>query len=320
VQEALHHRRVHVVLAAGGGAVPQAGGHLLDRGQNRRPRLLGRLRRPRRRQQRRRLHGPRPGAEVLGREVLPHALPHVGVHVPGADGPRRSLLVVVLEQLVAGDVPTLADDAGQAGVLHLDGVRHPALPLEAEAELGSHHPHVLVAQRGEPVRLVLLHVGGVADADEGGLQQTHHRGQHLLPRQPGEREIASRALAQRHERDPEAEKALVLGLVSEGHPVRVVAVLLAPLGVAPGRLQMPLGVGTDPDVRPGGRDGQARHPLEHGAVPDLAPARIEHGGPAPEHAPGQTGAAPRHVAQAARLGGGLGIEGERPGSGQGDSR
>jgi len=185
VQEGLDHRRMHVILAAGGGAVPQAQRHLLDRGDHCRLRVLRRLRGPCRSQQRRRLHRARPGAEVLGREVLPHGLAHVGVHVPRADGFRGPFLVVVLEQLVAGDIAALTDDAGQARVLHLDRVGDPALPLEAEVEALPDDFYVLVAHGSEPVRLVLLHVGRVPDADERRLQQAHHRGQHLLPGEPG---------------------------------------------------------------------------------------------------------------------------------------
>ena len=67
------------------------------------------------------------------------------------------------------------------------------------------------------------------------------------------------------ERLEELELGLLLLLAEAG----VVAVLLAASGIAPGRLHVAAGVGRDPHVRPGRRDGERGDPLERLAVVQL---------------------------------------------------
>ena len=47
-----------------------------------------------------------------------------------------------------------------------------------------------------------------------------------------------------------------LGLLANGVPLRMVNILLATLGISAGDLQVPVRVGTDPDLAPGWWDGQ----------------------------------------------------------------
>src|SRR5262249_49032473 len=61
----------------------------------------------------------------------------------------------------------------------------------------------------------------------------------------------------------------VLGLVADGPPAGVVAVLLAALRVAPGGLDVAVGSGRDPDVGPGRRDRQGGDPA--GRLPGAHP-------------------------------------------------
>src|SRR5262249_61758927 len=56
-------------------------------------------------------HRARPRAEVLGRELLPRDLAEVGVDVARRDGVALTLVVHVLEQLVAGQLLALPHDA-----------------------------------------------------------------------------------------------------------------------------------------------------------------------------------------------------------------
>ena len=63
-------------------------------------------------------------------------------------------------------------------------------------------------------------------------------------------------LADGGEGGAEVEHVLVLGLVASFPPLRMVAGLLAALGVAAGGLEMAVGEGADPDAFPGGRDDE----------------------------------------------------------------
>ena len=64
----------------------------------------------------------------------------------------------------------------------------------------------------------------------------------------------------RRQRLREADHPVVLRFVAHLAPLRVIAILLAPARVAPGRLQVTARIGTDPDVRPRRRDDQRPDP------------------------------------------------------------
>src|SRR5205823_4478430 len=59
---------------------------------------------------------------------------------------------------------------------------------------------------------------------------------------------------------PERDQAPILGLVAHFMPARVVAILLAPPGVAPGRLDMAIFARADPYIGPRRRDREATDP------------------------------------------------------------
>jgi hypothetical protein len=61
---------------------------------------------------------------------------------------------------------------------------------------------------------------------------------------------------------------LELGAIPLLAPMRMVAILLAALRVAPGRLDVAARIGADPDVRPRGRDRQRADAVERRVLPD----------------------------------------------------
>jgi len=149
--------------------------------------------------------------------------------------------------------------------------------LAAEIELDAPargDAHMVVAQGGEAEGLVLLGVFGVADARQAALHQPHHRRQHLLARQAVSVQIGLDTPARARQRAAEAQHMLELGLVAHMAPARMIAVLLAPARVAPGRLDMAVGVGADPHRRPGGRHGERADARERGGIADQQPLRI----------------------------------------------
>src|SRR5581483_3686058 len=221
--------------------------------------------------------GAGPGAEVLGGEVVAADLAQVGVHVGGGDVADDALLVLVAEQLLAGHVLAAAHDAGDAGVLHLDLVLDAGLAAEAEPHAGAPHFGVVVADGGEAVGAVLPRVLGVAHAGVGGLQEADHGGEDLLARDAGEVQVAGDAGADARQRLAEGGHSVVLGGVARLAPARMISVLLPSARVAPGGLEVPLGVGADPHVRPGGRDGEAPDAGEGLAILDGAAARVDVG-------------------------------------------
>src|SRR3954453_5855086 len=177
-----------------------------------------------------------------------------------------------------------------------------ALAPELEAQGGAVDVHVLVAQGGEPKGVVLFGVLLVADPDEGRLQQLDDRGEHLLPPQAALRHVLLEPLADPGQGLAEGDHAAELGLVAPLPPFGVVAVLLAPAGVAPGRLQVAVRAGADPDVRPGRRDGQLADALQGLLVPDRAPLGVDVGEALAALLAADAGLVVRDIAQACGLG------------------
>src|SRR5690606_29221131 len=157
---------------------------------------------------------------------------------------------------VAGDLLALLDDAGEAAVSDADAVHLTALALELEAHVTAVHLDVPVAHGGQAYGPVVTGVLVVADAHQAGLQELDHGREHLLAGQAAKGEVLLDALADRRQGLAEGQGVLVLLAVAHLTPARVVAVLLAALRVASGGLEVAVGQGADPDVRPRRRDGQ----------------------------------------------------------------
>jgi hypothetical protein len=81
--------------------------------------------------------GASPGAEVLGGKVLLGDLTEIFVNVGSVDGVAIAVVVEILEELVAGKVAALLNDACEAAILKIDGVFDPLLPwkLKVTVEL-----------------------------------------------------------------------------------------------------------------------------------------------------------------------------------------
>jgi hypothetical protein len=120
--------------------------------------------------------------------------------------------------------------------------------LPRKLDLAAVDLDVAVAQRGQAVGLVFAGVLVVADAHHGRFQQVDDGGQHFFARQAGQRQRAVDFLADQRQGLAELDHAFVLDLVARLAPFGVVAVLLAPARVAPGGLQVAVGLRADPDI------------------------------------------------------------------------
>jgi hypothetical protein len=136
--------------------------------------------------------------------------------------------------------------------------------------------HVLLAHRREPVRRVLDRVLLGADPEEAALEQPHGGGQDApaveLRAVP---EVPLDLPAQPRERLREADHVAELLQVAPLAPVVVVAVLLAPGGVRPRRLEVAAGVRADPDVLPRGRDRELGDAGERLRLVDPLPVVVD---------------------------------------------
>ena len=126
-----------------------------------------------------------------------------------------------------------------------------ALAAEFEPEPGASHFHVVTAERGQAIRLVVARVLIVPHPDAGHLQQPHDRREHLFAGKSRARDILVHLLANRRQQPAEREHAVELGVVPYGAVLGMVTVLLAAAGVAAGHLDMSVSTRADPDVGPG---------------------------------------------------------------------
>src|SRR5262249_6693608 len=116
--------------------------------------------------------------------------------------------------------------------------------------------------------VILLRIFLVADADECRFEEAHDGRQDLLARQAGQGQVLLDPPAEARQGPGEGDHAVVLRLVADLAPARVVAVLLAAAVVAPGRLEVAVGDGADPHVGPGRRDDQGADALQRFGVAD----------------------------------------------------
>ncbi len=224
-------------------------------------------------------------------------LAQVGVDVGRLDVVPEPVRVLVLEQLLAGQLVAGAHDAREPPVAGRDLVDLAALAAELEGDRAAVDLDVAVAHRGQAEALVVAGVLRVADADQRGLEQAHDGRQHLLARQAAAPEVGLDARADRRQRAAEHQHAVELVRVAHRAPAAVVAVLLAAAGVAPGRLEMALALRADPDVGPGRRDRQHAQPPQLVRVLDRAALRVAVAEAAARAPPRDPGRAVGDVAQ-----------------------
>src|ERR1700704_5285660 len=268
-----HQSGVNVVLAAHGARVAEALRHGVDRADHVALGFALALRRSQHKKLPRREHRARPGAEVLRRDVPAGDLAKIGVHVVRRDGLALAGGVDVLEQLLPGQVLALLNDAREAPVGDRHRVIDPALPAEAEEQFRALDLDVTLAQGRETEGAVLARVLVVAHADQRLVEQHHHGGEDLAPREIARAQVALHALADLGEGFAELEHAPELRLVARLAVQGMVAVLLAAARVARSRLDVPFGVRADPDVGPGGRNREGVDPLALGFACDALAVR-----------------------------------------------
>ena len=178
-------------------------------------------------------------------------------------------------------------------ILRHPPVRHLQVPflsglaLEREAQPRALDHDMPVAQRRQSEALVVARIGGVADADHRVVEQPDDRGYDALARQLALAQVPVKPLADGGQRARELGQAEILHLVAARRPALMVAVLLAAALVAPGRLQVAVGVSADPDVRPGRRNRQHADAVErcgiaHRAAVDLLVAEALAAPPTPD--------------------------------------
>jgi len=169
-------------------------------------------------------HRAEPRAKVLRREISPGNFPQVRVDIRGVHVLPAPMFVEILKELLAGKIAALLDDTRETAIVDTDTVPLPALSSELKPQGRSLHLDVLIAQRRQAERIVGFRVLVVADANQAALEQLHHRGEHLLARQPWPLEIGGRSRANHRQHGGEGFKPIELVAVAMGAPIRMISI------------------------------------------------------------------------------------------------
>ncbi len=220
-------------------------------------------------------HRPRPSAKILGRDVAAGDLPKVGVDVARRDRVQLLLLVEILQKILPGQLLAGPNDPRHAPVAHRERPLLAALARELETNLGAFDRDVVAFESGQPIALIVSRIFVIADADQRRLQKMHDRRQNLLARQPAQAHVLSDRRPDRRQRRGEFEQVLVFRLLARLAIFGVILVLLAPFGVAAGRLNVPVRCRADPDVGPCRRDDERAYAFQRVGVRDPPALRIE---------------------------------------------
>src|SRR5215471_12933661 len=121
---------------------------------------------------------------------------------------------------------------------------------------------MIAPQSGQAVRPIGPGVLVVSHPDTGGLEQTHHRGKHFFPWQAREFEISLHSHPDGRQLAAECQQTIELGFVSNFSVPGMIAVLLAAARVSRRNLDVTALAGTDPHVRPRGRNDERANATE----------------------------------------------------------
>ena len=198
-----------------------------------------------------------PGAEILGGELFAGDFAEVGVDVAGIDVGAFAGVIEIGEEFLPGEMLAFLHNLRQHRGVEVDFVIDAGLAAEAEVDGVAFDGDVFVLDGGEAEGVVGAGVFFVADADEGFFEELDHGGEDFFAGEAGVLEVAGGGAADFGECFAEGDEAVEFCFIAGGCcPLGVVAVLFAVAGVFAGGLDVALVGGADPDVGPGGGDGE----------------------------------------------------------------
>jgi hypothetical protein len=244
-----------------------------------------------------RQNGTGPGAEVLRRVLLAGDRAQILVDIRRVDGAADPLVIVVLEQLIAGNVAACLHYACEPAVVEVHLMFDAALPAKDESYSRPTHLHMPIAQCCQPKRMILLCVLVVPDANERLLEQLHGGPQHFFPCEPALPQGARGLPVDCRERAREPEQALVFRFVANAAPIRMVAILFTAARIAANGLKVAPRIVTDPYVPPRRRDDEAADAIERLLIPDTPSMAVQIYKPRPVTPSANTGTIAARISQ-----------------------
>ena len=140
--------------------------------------------------------------------------------------------------------------------MNRDFMRLSALAAEHESKGRGPNPRVPVLHRRDAVGVIVAGILFVADANQRLFQKPDDGREHALAGKASPPQIGRGARTDSWQSPRERTQAAQFRFISDDAPARVIAVLLPAPRITPGRLQVAVGIRTDPHVPPRRRDAQ----------------------------------------------------------------
>ena len=220
-------------------------------------------------------HGSRPGPKVFRGEIFTRNFAQIIVHILRGDVTYFAVFIEILKKILPGQVLQLRNCFRDALIGHPHFVHASALAAKTKMHFRSCHIDMSILHGCQAERFVFTRVFLIADADERALEQPHYRCQDFVPRQTRRSEVFTHAFANFRQSLREDHDPVVLVFVAHLAPTLMVKVLFAPARIATGCLNVAVCRGTNPDVRPGRRNGEICHAQQSLLIPNRFSLGIE---------------------------------------------
>ena len=235
------------------------------------------------------LNAGMPGAEILGSEILSHRFAQIFVHIARCDVFDIAVIVDIFEKILARQILHPAHDPRQAVIrkrhfAQLAGFSFVPQPQRVAGQFG-----VALAQCRCPEALVRFRVTFVANTDSAQVEQAYDTRHSPFPGQLAAAKIFLHPFAHQWQQAAERDAFVELFAFACGTKIRVVAILLASLGVDTGCQNMAVGGGTEPCVDIGRWQGDRIQPSLFSRIGDQRPFGIVIGPAPPCTLAGDTG-------------------------------
>src|SRR5262245_41917042 len=215
-----------------------------------------------------------PGAEILGRELLPHVLLDVLVQRARAEVEELAVSAIPEQPAATLQGEQLLHRGCELGIDKHRAADHAVLRPEAEADLAPAHADVALPQGGDPEGLVAPRIALAAHAKPALVDEPHRERGRPFGAERLLVEVLAERLPKLRKTLSKAHELVVFRLLLARAEFRVVEVLPPARSIDAGRLQLRARPRRDPDVLPRGRDAERVDPLQRDLVRDRAAARV----------------------------------------------
>ena len=164
-----------------------------------------------------------------------------------------AVFVDIGEQVLAGQVLHLAHHARKASIGQGHLAQFPTLALVAQAQRLAGEFRMPFAQGRRAKALVGPGVPLVPNSHCAKIEQPDNAGDRSFTRQFATAQVFLDTLAHQWQQAPEGDTAVELFAFARGAEIGMIAILLAPLRIDPGREDVPVGRGAEPRVGVSGR-------------------------------------------------------------------